>query len=116
VLEADHAPAELLAQQPAVELGRSAGASDAEVVRRSLVEELDLLRLVRGCAVGREQDRDLEVERVVAPARGALEPRLAFRTGERLPADGACKEVEDFAQLGQGTQVSVDGSVLLKEE
>jgi hypothetical protein len=116
VLEADHAPAELLAQQPAVELGGSTGAGDAEVVRRVLVEELDLPRLVRGRALGREQDRDLEVERVVAPARDALEPRLALRTGQRLPADGAGKEIEDFAQLGQGTQVSVARSVLLKEE
>jgi hypothetical protein len=103
MLEPDDAPAELLAQEPAVELRSAAWAGDAEVVRRILVEELDLPRLVRRRAVGREQDRYLQVERVVASARGAPEPRLAFRTGERLPTDGAGEEIQDFDQRGKGT-------------
>jgi hypothetical protein len=103
-------------QEPPVELGGSTWAGDAEVVRRILVEELDLPRLVRGGAVGREQDRDLEMERVAAPARGAREPRLALRKGQRLPTDGAGEEVQDFAQRGKGTRLPSDGIALLNDE
>jgi hypothetical protein len=116
MLEPDDAAAELLAQEPAVELGRTAWAGDAEVVPRILVEELDLPRLVRGGALGREQDRDLLVERVVAPARGALEPRLAFCTSQRLPADRADEEIQDFVQRGKGTRRPCTATALLNEE
>jgi hypothetical protein len=114
MLEADDTAAELLAQEPSVELRSSTWACDAEVVRRVLVEELDLPRLVPGRALGWKQDRDLQVERIVAPARGALEPRLAFRTGQRLPTDGAGEEVQDFDQRGKGTRLPSRATALLK--
>jgi hypothetical protein len=116
MLETDHATAELLAQQPSVELGRPAWSGDAEIVRRVLVEELDLPRLVKGCAVWREQDRDVQMERVGAAARGALEPRLALGKRQRLPADGAGEEIQDFAQPGKGTPRPCTATALLNDE
>ena len=109
LVEPDDASAELLTQQPAVERRRAARPGNAEVVVRRLVEErrLALLVLMRGRALpgarpelGRKQDRDLEVRRIAAPARNALEnARLRAAKLERSATDWAGKQLEKLIHL-----------------